>query len=373
MPSAPAGGARAPAAARTPAPIRRAASASPARVGGSPTPARRRVHSASPRARRWSPPRPMMRRRAYSASPGVRRWSPPRTRGTSLPRPRRGGRSAGPGRAGKVLTGLLALQGALMGHTPYVGAPGKALAVWPLGTRGPNYFTLGKTYNYGQLAKYPVIERVKLRRPLTCGRKACLGGEPNSRLYEPRMVRANIYGTKVPRKHGNRASVLLPAPVISAANVLRLEAQGYQLPKSVLKQAHAGLPILANAKPSKRAQELLANKDPRMLPAIFEVTRPIPSRFNRTNQLALPAGVQRKLQALENRARSMAASGTAKAVTFPYKVAAKARNAAGRAAASVARGAASVAQGVRYTAALPGRGKRALGRMLSAQNRRLPN
>jgi hypothetical protein len=359
MPSAPAGGARAPTPRRRPkssSPARRPRSAgrgsAPARLGGSLNP---------------------MARRAFSASPGVRRWSPGRARRAS---PRRAA-PRGPGRLAKSLTALLALQGALMGrkaNTPYVGAPGKALAIYPLGTTGPNYTamtrTMGKRH---ELAKYAVVERARLRRPQTCGRKACLGGQPNISLYEPMKVRSHIYGTKVPRKFGNRHLINLPVPVISAANVLRFEAQGYQFPKSVLKQAHMGLPITANFKPSKRTLEALAAKDPRLLPALFEAAKPLPSRFNRTAQLALPAGVQRKLHALENRARSMAVIGAAKTAAFPYKVAAKARYLTGSAAASVARGASSVARAARYTASLPGRGKRALGRLVGAQGRRLPN
>jgi hypothetical protein len=214
-----------------------------------------------------------------------------------------------------------------------------------------------------ELAKFPAVERVRIRRPLTCGRKACPAGQPNLSLYEPKRIRSHIYGTKVPRKFGNRHLINLPVPVISAANVLRFEAQGYQFPKKVLQQAHMGLPITSNFKPSKRTLEALANKDPRLLPALLEASKPIPSRFR---QLALPSGVQRKLAALEARARTVAISGTAKAVAAPFKVAAKARNLTGRAAVSVARGA-------RYAASLPGRGRRAMMRTLTAQQRKLPN
>ena len=313
-----------------------------------------------------------MARRAFSASPGVRQWSPGRARGGARRAPR-----GGAGRLAKSLTALLALQGALMGrkaNTPYVGAPGKALAIYPLGSAGPNYMAMTRTMgSRHELAKFPVVERTRLRRPLTCGRKACLGGQPNRSLYEPKKIRSHIYGTKVPRKFGNRPIINLPVPVISAANVLRFEAQGYQFPKSVLKQAQMGLPITANFKPSKRTLEALAAKNARLLPALFEAAKPLPSRFNRTAQLALPAGVQKKLRALENRARSMAVTGTALTVTLPYKVAAKARNLTGAAASAVGRGASSVARGARYAASLPGRGKRALGRFVSAQGRRLPN
>ena len=361
MPSAPAGGARA-----SP-PRRRPASASPAR-------ARRSPGRLSAPARLGGSLNPRYRR-ALSASPGVRRWSPGRAR-ASPPRARRSVRAA-PGRLAKGLTGLLALQAALTGrkvNAPYVGAPGKSLAIWPLGTRGPNYVaqtrTMGRRH---ELAKYPVVERTRLRRPLTCGRKACLGGQPNARLYTPKIIQASIHGTKVPRRFGNSASIELPVPVISAGDVMRFEALGYQFPKKVLQQAHAGRPILANAKPSKRALELLANRDPRMLPAIFEVTKPIPSRFNRKNLLALPAPVQRKLAALEARTRAAAISGTVKALATPWVVAAKARNVTGRAAAAVGRGASAVGRGARYTASLAGRGRRSLMRVLSAQERRLPN
>ena len=347
MPSAPSGGARAL------TPRRRAKSSSP-------------VRRSSPRAGRRSAPARLggslkpLYRRAFSAPPGVRNSSPRRA-----PRARRSVRG-GPGRVAKGLTLAMALQAALMGrkvNTPFVGAAGKTLAVYPLGSSGPNYAYMTRTMGRRQeLAKFPVVERTRLRRPKTCGRKACLGGQPNSGLYEPKMTFVKLNGGRMPRKFGEGAYANFPMPVISAANVLKFEAQGYQLPKSVLKQAHAGLPITGNYKPSNKTLAALAAKDPRMLPALLKAGAPLPSRFNRTNQLALPAGVQRKLQALENRARSMAVGGTAKAVALPYKVAAKARNVAS-----------SVGRGASYAAALPGRGTRALGRLMSAQGRRLPN
>ena len=361
MPSAPAGGARA-----SP-PRRRVASASPARarrspgrrsapapLGGSPNPRYRRALSASPGVRRWSP--------------GLARASPPRAR-RSPPR--------GPSRLAKGLTGLLALQAALMGrkvNAPYVGAPGKALAVWPLGASVPNYpgltHTIGRKH---QLNKFLAIERTRRRRPLTCGRKACLAGQPNSSLYEGKMTWVKLNGSKMPRRYGEGAYANFPVPTVSAANILRFEAQGYQFPKSVLKQAHAGLPIIGTYKLSNKTLAALAAKDPRMLPALLEAGRSPPSRFNRTGQLALPAGVQRKLAALNARTRAAAISGTAKALAAPWKVAAKARNLTGRAAASVGRGASAMGRGARYAASLPGRGHRALMRTLTAQERRLPN
>lgn len=261
-------------------------------------------------------------------------------------------------------------------NTPYVGAPGKALAIYPMGARAA-VNNLGLTHTLGykhELAKVPAFERSRLRRPRTCGRKACLAGQPNSSLYNAPFQWVPVgQHKKSGRKFGYGTYTNFPMPVISAANVLRMEREGYQFPKSVLQQALAGQPIIGTSKMSNRTKALLAARDPSLLPALIKASQPVPSRFNRTNQLALPAGVQRKLQALEGRARSMAVMGTAKAVAFPYKVAAKARNVTGSVAASIGRGAASVARGARYAASLPGKGKRAMGRIVSAQGRRLPN
>lgn len=352
MPSAPAGGAR------SPPSRRRAKSSSPAR-----RPARSPGRGSAPaRAGSVNP----LYRRALSASPGVRAWTPARARGT---RARRSVRTSS-GRVAKGLTLAMALQAALMGrkgNTPYVGAPGKSLAVWPLGTSGPSYSHMTRTMGRRhELDKYLAVERTRARRPRTCGRKACLGGQPNSGLYEPKMTWVKLNGGRMPRKFGEGSFTNFPMPSISASNVLKFEAQGYQFPKSVLKQAHAGLPIGGNYKLSNKTAAALAAKDPRMLAALTKAQMPPASRFNRTKQLALPSGVQRKLQALENRARSMAVGGAAKAAVFPYKAAKKARNVTGYVAESVGRGMA-------YAASLPGRGKRALGRIVSAQGRRLTN
>ena len=348
MPSAPA---------RVSTHSRKAKSASPARR-------RRSLRAGSAPGRLGASVNPMYRR-AKSASPGVRPWTPPRARRGSV-------RRSSVGRGAKALTTLLALQAALGGrkvNTPYVGASGKALAIYPLGTAAPPH-NLGPMHTIGrkhQLNKFPVIERTRLRRPLTCGRKACLGGQPNSSLYEPKMTWVKLNGSRMPRKFGEGAWTNLPMPSISASNVLRFEAQGYQFPKSVLKQAHAGLPIAGNYKLSEKTAAALASKDPRMLPALLKAQMAPESRFNRT--LGLPPKVQRKLAALEAQTRAAAISGTAKAVAAPWKVAAKARNLTGRAAASVGRGASAVRSAVN----LVGRGRRALMRSLKAQERRLPN
>jgi hypothetical protein len=180
------------------------------------------------------------------------------------------------------------------------------------------------------------------------------------------MMRDKLNGRGMPRKFGEGTWANLPMTVISAANVLRFEAQGYQLPKSVLKQAHAGMPITGNYKLSNKTMAALAAKDPRIIPALMKASMPPSSRFNRSRKLELPAGVQKKLHALESRARSVAVEGAAKAVAAPWKVAAKARNLTGRAAASVGRIAS-------YAASLPGRGRRSVMRVLTAQERRLPN
>jgi hypothetical protein len=224
-------------------------------------------------------------------------------------------------------------------NTPYVGTAGKALAVWPLGsTAAPENLGFTRTmrmkYPYA-LSKFPAVERAKHRRPQTCGRKACLGGQPNSSLYEPKMKWIGLNSGGMARKLGAGAYANWPVPVISAADVLRFEAQGYQLPKSVLRQAHAGLPITANYKPSNKTLAALAAKDPRMLPAILEAGIPPRSRFNKE----LPVAVQRKLLALEGRARSAmgnaALKATVKAAVAPWVMAAKARNVTGKVATKV--------------------------------------
>jgi hypothetical protein len=224
-------------------------------------------------------------------------------------------------------------------NAPYVGTSGKALAVWPLGSRGPNN-NLGLTrtmrmkYPYS-LSKYPAVERVQKRRPQTCGRKACLGGQPNRALYEPKVKWLQLNGGRMSRKFGEGTWANLPMPVISAADVRRFEAQGYQLPKSVLLQAHAGLPITANYKPSNKTLAAMAAKDPRMLPVLMEAGIPPPSRFNKE----IPVAVQRKLIALEGRARSAmgnaARKAAVKAAVAPWVIAAKARNATGKVATKV--------------------------------------
>lgn len=247
---------------------------------------------------------------------------------------------------------------------PYVGAPGKALAVYPLGSSGPLPMgAMSKSYSVGALAKYPAIERTRLRRPLKGGRKAYPGGQISRSIYEPKLK--SIKFNQGLRRAGPGNYNTLPIPVISAANVLRLEAAGFQLPRKVLQQAHMGQPIVSNFKPSNRMKKALAQRDPRLVPALLEFGMPVPNRFSE-NQLGLPPSVRRKLHAMEGRARSLAIEGTAKAVATPWVVRRKVSNATGRAAAAIGRGA-------RYAASLPGRAKRASVRFLQGRGRKLPN
>lgn len=279
---------------RTPkrSPVYRRASSAPARV------------SVSPRGRR-----------ARSASPGVRPWAGPR-RTTPQRRPRSSGRLA------RSLTALLALSGAMRGNTPYVGTSGKALAVWPLGTSGPRYPST-KTYHYGPVAKFPVVEFKRLPNP---SRKMFPGGHALSEMYEPRVVYPG-FGRKV--APGFRGGY--PVGTIAPNKVLELSAKGLKFPKSVMKQAVAGEPIRANVPYPKWAQLPLAN-DPWTTRAVTKAVFPaLPGPPPRRRLMSLPASVYRGLERLETGARAkvakVAAKGVAKVLTAPVKAYRRTRSA----------------------------------------------
>ena len=259
-------------------------------------------------------------------------------------------------------------------NTPYVGKPGKAIAIWPLGSSGPHPMWMeSKTYPKTELAKFPVVERVRgKRRPNLGGRKMFLGGQPPVSWYEPQPVwhkLGRISNARGYRRLGLGTYNSLPRPVINPTNVLRLEAMGFQLPKTVLKQAHAGKAIISNFEFSNNMKEALARRNPRLLPALLKVSMPVPNRFG-PNQLGQG---RKKLNALTASAEKAAIRGTVRAALAPWAVAAKARNLTGRAAAAAGRGASAVARGARYAAGLPGAGRRRLMKVLTAQERRLPN
>lgn len=256
----------------------------------------------------------------------------------------------------------LALQSALTGkkvNTPYVGANGKSLAVWPLGSSA-KYHPPTTSYPYGMLGKYPVIEYKRSgRKP---HRKMFPGGQPPRHLYEPVLYHA----PRAPRRAGLERLEPIPVPKITARNVLALANEGYVFPKSVLKQAAAGAPITANYKipewakgPSRSMHETRAKHMALTAPqAVNRVGKPRPP-------LALPSGVQNKLQKMESRARMMAAKSTAKIVTAPWKIAAKARNVTGYVMSLPFRAGRSLVAGTQSVRRIAGRAARSA--------RRLPN
>lgn len=268
-------------------------------------------------------------RRAFSASPSLRSWAGPPAR-----RPASKGR---PSSLAKMLTGALALQGIMMGAGgPYVGgrpgrAPSTALAIYPLGSSAP-YVPESKTYPL-PVAGRSVIEWTRPRR--APGRKAFPGGQAPSDWYEPRMRQMDRLGAA--RKLGvpvGGASV--PVPVISARDVIYLTEQGFIFPRKVMEQALMGQPITANKRVPNWA------RDPEALPQgglrrLAEMaTRPVPNRFSKKTQLALPPGVTSALRAIEGRVEKAAALGLAKTIAGPILAGRYVASLPGRAAASVA-------------------------------------
>lgn len=341
----------------------------PAALGSSPkrrragsAPINSRTKSASPRragsapARVSASPNPRVRR-AFSASPGVRRWAGPRS--AARPASRRRG---GAGRMAKAVTSLLALQGALMGRTaggPYVGAPGKTIAVYPLGSVA-RYEPPTLSYPYGLLPAHAAVE-LKPRRP-NPSRKMFLGGQIPRYMYEPELVYAprtlahpQITGRMKP----------IPKPVISARDVLLLSSAGHIFPKTVLKQATTGKPITGNHNIPNWA---MTTTDPELVAFLGKINMNPKNRVGVPRQLALPGPIQRKLRQLE----TASVLGVARAVTLPYKIAAKARNVTGKVATKVGRMLMAPVHMGRSVAASVGQTRRASARRGSLV-RRLPN
>jgi hypothetical protein len=208
----------------------------------------------------------------------------------------------------------------MRGNTPYVGTSGKALAIWPLGTSGP-YYPSSKTYEYGRVAKYPVVEFKRKPNP---SRKMFPGGHALREMYEPKLIYPG-FGRKI--APGFRGGY--PKGTISPEQVLALEAGGIKFPKSVLKQAMAGQPIHANTPYPKWAQLPMAN-DPWTTHAVAKATFPALPGPKR-NWKSLPASVYRGLEKLETRARAKVgksvAKGVAKVATAPVKAYRRTRSA----------------------------------------------
>lgn len=298
MPSAPPGGARSPARRRStrPTPTQRTPRTSaPARLGS----------SINPRYRR-----------ALSASPAYRRWEGPRKRRSSTPPRGRRGKSSS---IAKALTAALALTASIKGAGgPYVGAPGKALATWPLGAVQPRAPTAASSYRYGALPPALAVEVLPTTRRKGISRKLFPGSHALTGMYEPRMVRREPISRKVTMGRGDP----FPLPTITPKDVRYLENRGFIFPKNVHNQAQLGYPILGDKHVPNWAREPQYR---RSVAALMSKYQPPNNKYSVPKQLALPAPVQRKLKTLENRAKAAAVEGTARAIAFPYKVAAKTR------------------------------------------------
>ncbi len=255
-------------------------------------------------------------RRAISASPGARRWSGP-FRATAP------GRKVRPTTRRTVkagLLGLLALTGGAGG--PYVGAPGKSLAVWPLGSSGPVMKPSTMTYKYGPLPPALAVEVLPRAKRTRLSRKLFPGSYALSGMYEPEMLK----GPRVSRKLMAGRAEAFPLPTITSGDVRYLENKGFIFPKKVHNQAQLGHAIIGDAAIPEWAR---APEYRRTVAAMLSTRSPARNKYSIQKQLALPAPVQRKLKALENRAKAAAVRSTVQVVTAPWKVAAGARRATG--------------------------------------------
>jgi len=231
----------------------------------------------------------------------------------------------------KLLTGALALSGARGAGGPvHPWKGGKSIAVYPLGSSAP-YYPSSRTYNYGRVSAYPVVEyKPKRRNP---SRKLFPGGHALTGMYEPEMVYHGMGRKMAPGMRGG-----VPRPVISPGHVLELANQGFKFPKSVLKQAFAGKNITAGKRLPAWARSLPGGSVGRHARSVVSRTRAPPTRA----QLALPSGVANKLKVLEERTKMLAVKGTAKLLTAPWKIASWGRNVTGRVANKIKSGAQSV-------------------------------
>lgn len=261
------------------------------------------------------------RRRAVSASPGVRRWSGPRRptptrRRSTLPSARRT-LTAG-------LLGLLAASGGAGG--PYVAAPtGKGIVPWPYGTRGNQGRGAATVYKYGPLPPALAVEVLPTTKRTRVSRKMFPGSHALAGMYEPKLARGPQAHRKMLTPGTGKP---FPLPTITPQDVRHLESKGFIFPKKVHDQAQLGHAIIGDRNIPNWAHEPTYR---RHVAAMLSKHQPPRNRYSlpTREQLALPAPVQRKLKALENRVKAAAAESTARAATLPWKVAAKARRATG--------------------------------------------
>jgi hypothetical protein len=112
----------------------------------------------------------------------------------------------------------------------------------------------------------------------------------------------------------------LPLPVVTARNIRHLENKGLIFPRSVHTQAARGLPVMGNKNVPAWVYDPMFRKEGLR---ILNTWKPPQNRYSA--KPTLPATVQKKLKALENRAKTAAIEGTARALATPWKVAAGAR------------------------------------------------
>jgi hypothetical protein len=292
-------------------------------AGGAPSP--RRTRSLNSNRKKKSPRRggsapavlepPLKRRRALSAPAVLRGPSPPKptARRRASVRHRRSSLKA-------AALGLLALTGGAGG--PYVGAPGKAIAVWPLGSSVVHPPTAATVYKYGSLPARLAYNVPRARKP-NPSRKLFPGSHALTEMYEP----TSAYRARISRKTTMGRGEPIPLPKITASDVRHLENQGLIFPRTVHEQAARGHAILSNKNVPAWVYEPKYRAEAKRILNNWKAPK---NRYGVKNQLALPPSVVSKLKALEERARKTVIVGTARAATMPWRVAARARQLPGK-------------------------------------------
>jgi hypothetical protein len=254
------------------------------------------------------------RRRSRSAPAVLYSPQKPRRRSAAPPRPRR------PSSIKAMALGLLALSGGAGG--PYVGAPGKAIAVWPLGSSVKHVPTAATVYKYGSLPARLAYNVPRARKP-NPSRKLFPGGHALTGMYEP----SSAYRRRLSRKVTGGRGEPVPLPVITASDVRYLENKGLIFPRTVHEQAARGAAVISNRNVPAWVYEPQYRAEAKR---ILNEWKPPRNRYSVKTQLALPPSVVSKLKALEEKARETVIVGTARAATMPWRVAARARQLPGK-------------------------------------------
>lgn len=203
--------------------------------------------------------------------------------------------------------------------------PGTGIVPWPYGTRGFHPNKGSSTYKYGPLPPALAVEVLPTTRRKRVSRKMFPGSHALVGMYEPKLARGPQSHRKMLTPGTGKP---FPVPTITPQDVRHLESKGFIFPKKVHDQAQLGHAIIGEHNIPNWAHDPTYR---RYVATMLSKYQPPRNRYSlpTREQLALPAPVQRKLKALENRVKAAAAESTAKAVTLPWKVAAKARRATG--------------------------------------------